>query len=305
MLMSSCVRRGTAVALACLALLAAACDSGGSGSSDSEVDAGRANVDAMSREHADDTPVANAASQAAPRRAVISERLPYADVDDELVYGYFAFPTDMVEPLPAVIMIHEWWGLNDNIRSMTERLAGEGYIVLAVDLFGGKIATSPEEARVHMLAVVENPEPATENIRQAYEFVSSTAGAPRIGSLGWCFGGGWSLNTAILFPDDLDATVIYYGQVTNDEEKLSAINAPILGLFGAEDKGITVNSVRRFETALERLRKDYEIHIYPGADHAFANPSGTAYNARAAEDAWQKTLDFLARHLAAESAEDP
>jgi len=305
MLMSNCLSRGTAVVLACLAMLVAACESGSSGSGDTDVEAGRANVDAMSREHADDAPVANAATEAAPRRAVVSERLPYADVDDELVYGHFAFPADMVEPLPAIIMIHEWWGLNDNIRAMAERLAGEGYIVLAVDLFAGKTAASPEEARVHMLSVVENPDPASENIRQAYDFVVSTAGAPRVGSLGWCFGGGWSLNTAILFPEDLDATVIYYGQVTDDDEKLGVIRSPILGLFGAEDKGITVDSVQQFESALERLRKNYEIHIYPGADHAFANPSGTAYNAEAAEDAWQKTLDFLGRHLAAESAEGP
>jgi carboxymethylenebutenolidase len=303
MLMSNCLRRSTAAALASLALLVAACDSGGSGSGDTDVAAGRANVEAMSREHANDAPVANAATEVAPRRAVISERLPYAEVDDELVYGHFVFPADMVEPLPAIIMIHEWWGLNDNIRAMAERLAGEGYIVLAVDLFGGETAATPGEARVHMLSVVENPEPASENIRRAYEFVGATAGAPRIASLGWCFGGGWSLNTAMLFPEDLDASVIYYGQVTDDEEKLRAINAPILGLFGAEDKGISVESVQQFEAALERLRKDYEIHIYPGADHAFANPSGTAYNAEVADDAWQKTLDFLARHLVAESAE--
>jgi carboxymethylenebutenolidase len=300
---SNYLRRSTAAALACLALLVAACDSGSSGSENADVAAGRANVEAMSREHADDTPVSNAATETAPRQPVIAERLPYADVGDELVYGHFVFPANMVEPLPAVIMIHEWWGLNDNIRAMAERLAGEGYIVLAVDLFGGETATTPEEARVRMLSVVENPEPASENIRKAYEFLGATAGAPRIGSLGWCFGGGWSLNTAMLFPDDLDATVIYYGQVTDDEERLRGISAPILGLFGAADKGITVDSVQQFEAALERLRKDHEIHIYPGADHAFANPSGTAYNADAAEDAWQKTLDFLGRHLAVESAE--
>lgn len=303
MSMSNRPGRVAAVALACLALMVSACDSSDSGSSSADMEAGRANVDAMSREHASDTPEPSAATVVAPRRAVFSERLPYAEINDELVYGHFVFPADMIEPLPAIIMIHEWWGLNDNIRSMAERLAGEGYIVLAVDLFGGDVATTPGEARIKMLAVVENPEPASENIRKAYDFVSATAGAPRVGSLGWCFGGGWSLNTAMLFPDGLDATVIYYGQVTDDEEKLREINAPILGFFGAEDKGITVESVQLFEAALERLRKNFEIHIYPGADHAFANPSGTAYNAEAAEDAWQKTVEFLNLHLAVESAE--
>jgi len=303
MLMSSCLRRGTVAAFACLALSITACESGSSGSTDADVEAGSANADAMSSENVDDTPVANAATDVALRRAVVSERLPYADVNDKLVYGHFVFPSDMVEPLPAVIMIHEWWGLNDDIRAMADRLAGEGYIVLAVDLFGGNVATTPEEARLRMLSVVENPEPASENIRKAYEFVNATAGAPRIGSLGWGFGGGWSLNTAMLFTEELDATVTYYGPVTEDEDRLRAINSPILGLFGAEDKGITVDSVQLFEAALERLRKNYEIHIYPGADHAFANSSGPAYDAAAAEDAWQKTVEFLDLHLAIGSAE--
>jgi carboxymethylenebutenolidase len=203
----------------------------------------------------------------------------------------------MFEPLPAVIMIHEWWGLNDNIRAMADRLAGEGYIVFAVDLFNGKVATSPGEARVLMTQAIEDPEAANENIRAAFNFVSSTAGAPRIGVIGWCFGGGWSLNTARLFPEELDASVIYYGQVTDDEELLRPIGAPILGLFGAEDTGINVESVRAFEAALGRLRKNYEIHIYPGVGHAFANPTGTNYNAAAAEDAWRRTLEFLDLHL--------
>lgn len=148
-----------------------------------------------------------------------------------------------------------------------------------------------------MISVVENPERAAENIRQAYDFVDETAGAPSIGSLGWCFGGGWSLNTAMLFPDKLDASVIYYGQVTEDEDKLRPISAPILGLFAAEDRGIPIESVHAFEQSLERLRKDFEIHIYPNVGHAFANPTGRNYNAEAAEDAWQKTLDFLSQKL--------
>ena len=302
---SNYLRHAMTLGLLSLTMFVAACDSGDSGSQDADKEAGRANVDAMTREHAGDTTEASLATQIPPQRTVVSERLPYAEVNDELVYGHFVFPSDMVEPLPAIIVIHEWWGLNDNVRAMADRLAGEGYIVLAVDLFNGSIADSPQQARQQMLAVVENPELAADNIRQAYEFVNTTAGAPRIGSLGWCFGGGWSLNTAMLFPDELDATVIYYGQVTGDDQKLRDINVPILGLFGAEDKGITVDSVRAFEAALERLRKNYEIHIYPGADHAFANPTGNAYNEEVAEDAWQKTLEFLDHYLVIEVSEGP
>ncbi len=261
-------------------------------------DASRQNVDAMSREHAGDVGTPSDGAGIPPERAVVAETLPYAEVNDELVYGYFVFPADMVEPLPALLVLHEWWGLNDGIRAMADRLAAEGYIVLAVDLFGGESAISPSDARALMLSVVEDPKSANENIRQAYKFVNDIAEAPRIGSLGWCFGGGWSLNTARLFPDDLDATVIYYGQVTDDEELLRPINSPILGLFGAEDSGIPVDSVRAFEEALERLRKNYEIEIYPRARHAFANPTGRNYNPVVAEQAWEKTLAFLDLHLA-------
>jgi carboxymethylenebutenolidase len=285
-------------------LLTAGCDSDKQNTPAVDDEAARDNVEAMAREHADDTTDASAGARIAPQRSVVSDRLAYAEVGDELVYGYFVFPSDMVEPLAAILVIHEWWGLNDNTRAMSDRLAAEGYIVLAIDLFGGKIATSVDEARQLVLTTIENRELASENIRQAYDFVSSAAGAPRIGSLGWCFGGGWSLNTAMLFPDQLDAAVIYYGQVTGDEELLRPINAPILGLFGADDSAISVESVQQFQAALEHLRKRHEIHIFPGAKHAFANPTGNAYNADVAEDAWEKTLEFLHYNLIVAGDED-
>ena len=278
-------------------LFLTACDKSADPASDAEKVAGRDNVEAMSREHADDTTEPSPAAELAPARDVISDpRMPYTESGDELVYGYFAAPADVAEPLPALIVIHEWWGLNDNVRAMADRLAGEGYMVLAVDLYGGKTADTPGAARALMLEVVEEPDTAKANIRAAYEFLE-VAGAPRIGSLGWCFGGGWSLAAAQMFPDDLDASVIYYGQVTGDEEKLRPINAPILGLFAADDTGIKVESVEAFRGALERLRKEHEVHIYPGVGHAFANPTGKNYSAAAATDAWAKTLEFLERHL--------
>lgn len=274
-----------------------ACGASDDNATGSDKAAGRANVDAMTREHANDSTQASAGALIAPARDVISEEMPYAELGDELVYGYFVAPADMFEPLPAIIMIHEWWGLNENIRATADRLAAEGYIVLAVDLYGGKVATNPAEARQFMLSVVEDPETANANIRSAYEFVSETAGAPKVGSIGWCFGGAWSLNTALLFPDDLDAAVIYYGQVTDDDEKLGPVNSPILGLFAGEDTGIKVKSVRAFEAALDRLRKDHEIHVYPDVGHAFANPTGRNYSEAAATDAWRRTLEFLDRYL--------
>ena len=292
--------QGFLLALLTSALLLGGCDTPADSGSDSDKEAGRENVEAMSREHAEDTTEASPGAEQAPTRPVISDpKLPYAEVNNELVYGYFSAPADVFEPLPALIVIHEWWGLNDNVRAMADRLAAEGYMVLAVDLYAGKTAETPEEARQLMLGVVEDPDSARENLRMAWDFLD-TAGAPRIGSLGWCFGGAWSLNAAQLLGENLDAAVIYYGQVTDDEEELAAVSAPILGLFAAEDRGIKLDSVNAFRDALDRLRKPNEIHIYPGVGHAFANPTGRNYNAEAAQDAWAKALEFLGRYMSSE-----
>jgi len=237
-------------------------------------------------------------------RAVVSEEMPYAEVGDVLVYGYFVAPSDMFEPLPAIIMIHEWWGLNDDIRAAADRLAAEGYIVLAVDLFGGATASDSASARELMLSVVEDPESANANIRGAFEFVSSVAGAPRVGSLGWRFGGTWALNTAMLFPDRLDATVIYYAPVTNDEDKLRPVDAPILGHFAGDDVSVKTESVEAFKAALEALRKDFDIQIYAGVGQRFASESARTYDRIAADDAWNRTLEFLERHLASDETSE-
>lgn len=293
-------RRSATLAVSLLATLAS-CGGGGDEAAPPTPD--RDNVEAMSEEHAGDTGTPSPAVAAAPEESVIAERLPYAEVGDELVYGHFVFPEDMVDPLPAVIVIHEWWGLNDGVRAMADRIAGQGYIVLAVDLFGGDTASDPSSARKLMLEVVENPEPANENLRQAFRFMQDTAGAPSIASLGWCFGGGWSLNTALLFPRELDAAVIYYGQVTDDVERLEPLEVPILGIFAEDDRGIPVESVRSFEETLAGLDKEFDIRTYPDVGHAFANPSGQNYDEAAATDAWTVTMEFLEKQLAAAPGE--
>ncbi len=291
------------LALLASALLLGGCDRSADTSDESDKAAGRENVEAMAREHAEDTTEPSPAAEQAPSRPVISDpKLPYAEVNNELVYGYFSAPADVFEPLPALIVIHEWWGLNDNVRAMADRLAAEGYMVLAVDLYGGKTAETPGDARKLMLEVVEDSDAALKNLQMAWDFLN-TAGAPRIGSLGWCFGGAWSLNSAQLLGEELDAAVIYYGRVSDDEEKLAAVSAPILGLFAGEDSSIKVDSVNAFGDALDRLEKHNEIHIYPGVGHAFANPTGRNYNAEAAEDAWEKTLDFLSRYMSSPAEE--
>ncbi|MGH8399182.1 MAG: dienelactone hydrolase family protein, partial [Gammaproteobacteria bacterium] len=199
--------------------------------------------------------------------------------------------------LPGIIVIHEWWGLNDNIRSMANQLAGEGYAALAVDLYGGRSATTPAEAEKLMGGVLSHTNEAASNLRQAYDYLHDTVQASRIGVIGWCFGGGWSLQTALMLPDKIDATVMYYGRPVDNVAELSKLRMPLIGFFGEQDKGITVQDVRAFQKALKAANVAAEIHEYPNAGHAFANPSGKNYRPAAAQDAWQRTLKFFARYL--------
>lgn len=244
--------------------------------------------------HEGDEPEASPAATLEPRVPVETEEVTYVEGGAP---GYLARPAAAEGPLPGLVVIHEWWGLNDNIRAMTRRLAGEGYTALAVDLYGGGVAEDREGAMALMRDAMSSPEEAIANLEAAARYLEQSQGAPRLGVIGWCFGGGWSLQASIALGDDLDATVIYYGRLVTDEAELRKIASPVLGLFGAEDRGIPVASVEQFEETLGSLGKDVEVYVYEGADHAFANPSGTRYEADAAEDAWAKTVAFLAEHL--------
>jgi carboxymethylenebutenolidase len=254
-------------------------------------------IAATAAEHAHDSPAATPAVEPAPRLPVIEQELAYGEAGTRNLVGFLAMPRDAAEPLPGLIVIHEWWGLNDNIRAMTRRLAGEGYVALAVDLYGGQTAATPEEARALMTAVVTDPDGARANLRQAYDYLTKYAFAPAVGSIGWCLGGGWSLQTALLLPEELDAMVMYYGQIEVDESRLATLRMPLLGHFAALDASIPVAQVVNFRSTLQRLGKTAEILIYPGTDHAFANSSGGTYDAEAAEEAWARTVEFLGRHL--------
>lgn len=209
------------------------------------------------------------------------------------VNGYLVKPVSK-ENFPQIIMIHEWWGLNDNIKDMANKLASHGYVVLAVDLYGGKVATTAEEARTLMTSF--DKQTGIDNMNSAFTYLHDNYGENKIGSIGWCFGGGQSLNLA-LSNSNMDATVMYYGQLVTDQAELSKIKWPVLGIFAANDKGIPVNSVKQFESNLNTLNIPNDIIIYPNVDHAFANPSGNSYSKDASQDAWKKTLSFLDSEL--------
>jgi carboxymethylenebutenolidase len=288
------LRPNLIVSFACLAsgLLLAGCDSA-EVAAPSTADV----VAATAAEHEHDAPTPTPAAQAAPAQPVLEQDLAYGEGARSNLVGFLAMPADAAEPLPGVIVIHEWWGLNDNIKSMARQLAAEGYVALAVDLYGGQIADTPERAQELMTALLNEPDAARSNLRQAYDYLDKYAFAPRIASIGWCLGGGWSLQTALLFPNTLDAMVMYYGQVDTNRERLATLEVPLLGFFGGEDASIPLFDVQNFRTTLSQLGKNAEVLIVPGVGHAFANPSGGTYDERAATEAWTKTLNFLEHNL--------
>jgi carboxymethylenebutenolidase len=250
----------------------------------------------MHREHAHEAPTPSAAVAPAPAQKLVVAEVEYATLGGRPVRGHLAKPLGAPEKLPGLIVIQEWWGLNDNVRAMADRFAGEGYLVLAVDLYEGKVATTGDAAAATMQEAMKNPARLTDNLRQAHAYLKG-AGATKVGVVGWCFGGGWSLETALALGDGIAATVMYYGRVKTDAKELAGLRSPLLGLFGALDQGIPVEGVRRFEAALEAAGKPAEIVVYEGADHAFANPSGGRYQEAAASDAWRRATAFFARHL--------
>jgi carboxymethylenebutenolidase len=200
-------------------------------------------------------------------------------------------------PFPALIVIHEWWGLNDWVKEQASRLADQGYLALAIDLYRGKVATTPEEAHELMRGVP--PDRANRDLKGAYDYLASLKDVDkgRIGVIGWCMGGGYAFDITLLEPR-LAAAIINYGHFDTDPAELKKINAPVLGIFGGQDRGIPVADVKKFEQEMKQLGKKVEIVIYPDAGHAFENPNNKeGYRPQDANDAWNKTVAFLASNL--------
>ena len=215
---------------------------------------------------------------------------------DETVQGMLYTPSGK-GPFPGIIVIHEWWGLNDWVKEQASKLADQGYVTLAIDLYRGKVATTLEEAHEIMRGVPEDR--AARDLYAAIEFLKSQKNVKpdRIASIGWCMGGGYSLDVALQEPT-LRAAVINYGHLATDPDSLKKINASILGIFGGTDQGIPVDDVKKFEQQLKQSGKKAEIVIYPDAGHGFENANNKGgYRVNDAADAWKHTVKFLARTL--------
>jgi carboxymethylenebutenolidase len=213
------------------------------------------------------------------------------------VSGYLAKPAEPGE-YPGLVLIHEWWGLNQNIKDLAEQYAAQGYVALAVDLYDGEVADTPDQAGELAGAVREDVDTAFANLEGAMGYLTTleSVDASRLASVGWCFGGGWAYEMAA---NNLgvDASVMYYGRFSAEDD-LSNMRADILGHFGEEDRSIAIDDVNEFQAKLDTLEGDHAVYIYPNAGHAFANADNEdAYNEPAARQAWQRTLDFLNENL--------
>jgi len=194
---------------------------------------------------------------------------------------------------PAVILIHEWWGLNDWIMQIADSFATKGYVALAVDLYRGRRASSPEEAHELMRGVPEDRVIRDLKAAEAYLGSRSEIRGTKIGVIGWCMGGGYALSAAMNI-QGLAATVVCYGRLATDTTEIQKIAAPVLGIFGKEDRGISPQSVRSFEKTAKGLGKNVEMVIYDYSGHAFMNPNNaTGYRRAAAINAWDRIFRFL------------
>jgi carboxymethylenebutenolidase len=223
----------------------------------------------------------------------------YPAADGTTLRGYVSQPPGDAAPLAAVIMVHEWWGLNGEIVEMADKLAAEGYVVLAPDTYRGNLATSVPGALY--LRITAPAERVDSDMQAAFDYL---AGLPnvdpsRIGVMGFCYGGGVALRHAIDNPE-IAGTINLYGDTVDDPAAFGALlesGRSVLGIFGERDQQIPVSEVEAFERALADANIPHEVTIYPEMPHAFVNPAGIAAGGAPA-DAWAQILDYWRATLA-------
>lgn len=211
--------------------------------------------------------------------------------DGRMVKAALATPQGQAKG--SILLVHEWWGLNDQIKSVASEFANQGYAALAVDLYRGHVADTRADARALMKAV--DSMAATETLQIWVKWLREDARAgAKVATIGWCFGGGWSLNASLASP--VDATVVYYGRVNKTADELATLRGPVLGHYATQDQWINKEMVSGFESAMDAAGKTYTSHWYD-AQHAFANPTSARYDEEDAALAWRRTLDFMKQQL--------
>lgn len=211
--------------------------------------------------------------------------------------GFLARPKNAGR-CPAVIVIHEIWGVVDHIKDVSRRLASEGYVALAVDLFGGKTISSLEEGR--RLREELSEERIMKDLKGAFDYLQSLeyVQQKRIGSIGFCMGGGLSLLLACR-NRELAAAVVFYGRNPSPIDLVKNIQCPVLGNYAGADMAIKESDINLLKEAMTKYGKVFDIKVYPGAPHAFFNDTRESYRPEAAKDAWKRTLGFFNKYLKA------
>jgi carboxymethylenebutenolidase len=221
------------------------------------------------------------------------EMVTFATPDGQEGSAYAILPDNPTENY--LFVIHEWWGLNDQIKKEADRLASEleGTTVMALDLYDGNVTDDQAQAGKYMEQASAKPDRLEAIIKGALAKAGEDA---KVATIGWCFGGGWSLRTSILAGDQGAGCVMYYGMPVEKADQIAPLKADILGIFAKEDKWINEEVIGKFEGLAKATGKDIETHWFE-ADHAFANPSSPRYNEEAAQKANTLALNFLKEHL--------
>ena len=217
---------------------------------------------------------------------------------DTLTTGYIAIPAGD-GPFPALVIIHEWNGLQDRVRQLADDFADEGYVTLAVDLFKGRTGSNPREnmalvreAQADQPAMIANLNAAVANLKSRSDVTG------RVGAMGWCFGGGVALSFG-LDGVNHEATAIFYGRLVDDPEVLAAMDHEVYGTFAALDNGPSPESVAAFEAALRGAGVEHDLHIYDDVNHGFwlRVDGDPEVRTAPATDAWQRLKAYLERTL--------
>lgn len=233
-----------------------------------------------------------------PAIEVTGYEIAYGDAAVRIHDGYFVLPTDVGEALPGILLIHDRWGLNEYIRAIARRLSGEGYAVLALDLFEGQTADSAGPADALAGQYLGDRAAVLANIGQARTWLEENGLPPRIAVMGFGNGGEWALKAGLETGDGFDAIVMFYGRVVNNSSELQTLRAPLLGVFAQQDDRIPLREVTQFRSQLRDLgRSGSAVFIHPNVGHDFANPDSAAYDHDAAVENWTNAISFLATSL--------